>query len=119
MSPILNDISCCVTLLSVLCGTVAQGWRITRVNSGPRGDHFRFHNTEFNEGPLFRAALGNEARANGEGFVWDKVDRFWWVSVSNAARYIASSDGTELDEEDITEELLEEVVRSADLSERD
>ena len=34
---------------------------------------------------LFRAALGDDARTNGDGFVWDKVDRYWWVSIANAA----------------------------------
>lgn len=106
-------------LSKLFCLLFAQGWRITRVNTGQRGDHFRFYNTEYNEGPLFRAALGNEARTLGEGFVWDKADRYWWVSVSNAARYIGAPDGHELDENDITEELLEEVVRNADLSDRD
>lgn len=86
-------------------------WRITRHNTPPnRGEHFRFHNTDYTEGPLFRAAFGFEARASGEGFVWDKVDQCWWVSVHNAARYVTSPDGQELE---ITEGLLEEVVREA------
>ena len=48
-------------------------------NDCQRGNHFRFHNTEYNEGPLFRTALGNAARTLGEGFVWDKTDSSWWV----------------------------------------
>ena len=38
---------------------------------------------------------------------------------SVAVRYITSPDGSELDEEDITEDLLEEIVRTADVGDRD
>ena len=48
-----------------------KGWRIVRNSNEQRGDHIRFYNTNYNEGNLFRAALGNDARANGDGFVWD------------------------------------------------
>ena len=60
-----------------------------------------------------------EARANGEGFVWDKVDRYWWVSINNASRYINGPDGQQLSEEDITDELVEEVVCNSDLGASD
>ena len=96
-----------------------QGWRIVRSTTVHRGDHIRFYATEYSEGPLFRAALGAEARANGEGFVWDKVDRYWWVSINNASRYINGPDGQQLSEEDITDELVEEVVRNSDLGSSD
>ena len=92
-----------------------QGWRIVRATNEQRGAHFRFYNTDFSEGPLFRAALGNAARTNGDGFVWDKVDRYWWVSIANAATYIGGAGGADLTEDNITAELLEEVVRFADL----
>ena len=90
-----------------------QVWRIAR-STNDRGDHIRFHNTAYHEGPLFRAALGADARANGDGFQWDRVGRYWWVSLSAAARYIGGPDGTDLDEDELTDDLMEEVVRNAD-----
>lgn len=92
-----------------------KGWRIVRNTNEQRGDHIRFYNTQYTEGPLFRAALGNDARANGDGFVWDKVDRYWWISISNAARYLADANGDELTVDDITTDFMEEVVRNADI----
>ncbi len=86
-----------------------------RATNEQRGAHIRFYNTDYLEGPLFRAALGNDARANGDGFVWDKVDRYWWVSIANAATYIGGAGGADLTEEEITPEFLEEVVRFADI----
>ncbi len=77
--------------------------------------HIRFYNTDFSGSSLPRRARQHDARANGDGFVWDKVDRYWWVSIANAATYIGGSGGADLIEDDITEELLEEVVRFADL----
>jgi hypothetical protein len=90
-----------------------------RHTNAQRGEHVRFYNTNYAGGPLFRAALGNDARANGDGFVWDKFDRYWWVSIDNAIRYIAGPDREPLTEEDITNELLEDVVRSATSEESD
>ena len=84
-----------------------------RHTNAQRGEHIRFYNTNYAEGPLFRTALGNDTRTNGDGFVWDKVDRYWWVSIDNAVRYIACPDGEALTEEDITDEFLEDVVRNA------
>ena len=92
-----------------------QGWRIVRNTTLQRGDHVKFYNTEFQEGSLFRCALGSEVRVNGEGFVWDKMDRCWWISISNTLHYIACPDEQLLSEEDITDELLEEVVRKCNL----
>ena len=96
-----------------------QVWRIVRNTTEERGEHIRFHNTDYSEGPLFRGALGLEARSNGEGFVWDKLNRYWWVSIANASRYIAGPDNEPLAEDEITEELLEEVVRNCDLDNSD
>ncbi len=61
-----------------------------------------------------RAGEGGDG-ANGDCFVWDKVDRYWWVSIANDATYIGGSGGAYLTEDDITKELLEEVIRFADL----
>jgi hypothetical protein len=45
-----------------------------RNTNAQRGEQVCFYNTNYAEGSLFRAALGNDARANGDCFVWDKVD---------------------------------------------
>ncbi len=45
----------------------------------------------------------------------NKAERYWWVSIANAATYIGGAGGADLTEDNITAELLEEVVRFADL----
>ena len=62
--------------------------------------------------PLERALYGIRPTAPGG---------YMALYVSNAASNVASPDGRELpvDEDEITEELLEDVVRNADLSDHD
>ena len=91
---------------------IEQGWRISRHDAGGgRGVHIRFENTRFAEGPLFRAALGPEARDAQEGFQWDRNGQSWWVAVAAVARYV-QDEGREILEEDVTDSMVEEVVRA-------
>lgn len=48
-------------------------WRIRYHNAGEHGSHWRVTNTRFIEGDLFRAALGEDARAAQEGWLWDRA----------------------------------------------
>ena len=59
-------------------------------------------------------ALGAEAREAAEGFQWDKQGRYWWVAVANVVRWVTLDGGAELDEEDVTDEMLSEIVRNTD-----
>ena len=89
-------------------------WVITFHPDGARPRHVRIKGSTFLQAPIFRFALGPDARAENAGFVWDRAG-YWWNTIENICEWgvKSSSDNSDLTPDLVTEAWILDLLRQS------